>query len=280
MVGPTASLTPGSPPALAPPPPLGTLSLALSLSLSLSFYRLVLPAEKDRRKKKKKRERERANVGTREGRGRRGRAEVAEVSAPPHRQCLTSVAVARPPRDESITLNNVNVSPSQHKTNNHCSLPRPMGTACSRGSPAPHSPFCLCLFPPACLTLPLVPPFAPHAPVLAGGAPPSSCFSLFVHPSVRPSVRFSAYLRLRGLIKKSPLTAADVSASTYALSRATDDDTRKNRPPLVSLTDERALASLSSISPRLFASANWLIVEHRNPRNRRGFVGKNIFLQI
>lgn len=57
-----------------------------------------------------------------------------------HRQCLTSVAVARPPRDESITLNNVNVSPSQHKTNNHCSLPRPMGTASTRGSPVPHSP--------------------------------------------------------------------------------------------------------------------------------------------
>lgn len=40
-----------------------------------------------------------------------------------HHQCLTSVAPAWPPRDESITLNNVNVSPSQHKTNNHRSLP-------------------------------------------------------------------------------------------------------------------------------------------------------------
>jgi len=51
------------------------------------------------------------------------------VGAPvdvPHfyHQCLTSVAPAWPPRNESITLNNVNVSPSQHKTNNHCSLPR------------------------------------------------------------------------------------------------------------------------------------------------------------
>lgn len=41
-----------------------------------------------------------------------------------YHQCLTSVAPAWPPRNESITLNNVNVSPSQHKTNNHCSLPR------------------------------------------------------------------------------------------------------------------------------------------------------------
>lgn len=46
---------------------------------------------------------------------------------------------AWPPQNESITLNNVNVSPSQHKTNNHCSLsalraasvqpPQPPGTS-------------------------------------------------------------------------------------------------------------------------------------------------------
>lgn len=40
-----------------------------------------------------------------------------------HHQCLTSVAPVLPLRNESITLNNVNVSPSQHKTNNHRSLP-------------------------------------------------------------------------------------------------------------------------------------------------------------
>lgn len=98
-----------------------------------------------------------------------------------HRQCLTSVAVARPPRDESITLNNVNVSPSQHKTNNHCSLPRPMGMASSRGSPVPHSPPASACF-----------HYSSAAPLRS----PVSLF-LFLRSSLRP--------RLRGLIKKSPL---------------------------------------------------------------------------
>ena len=202
MVGPTASFTPGSPPL---PPPYHLSPLVLSLSLHFSFsvcfslYRLVLAAEKRKRLEtdgRKKREREgKWRNERREGRERERRA-VPEVSAPPHRQCLTSVAVARPPRDESITLNNVNVSPSQHKTNNHCSLPRPMSTACSRGSPAPHSPFCLCLFPQACLPSPPSFPAVHHRP------------RAFLFPSVRPSVSplTSAYLRLRGLIKKSPLT--------------------------------------------------------------------------
>lgn len=74
-----------------------------------------------------------ANEGEREIRNiyvrKREKGERKNVGAPvdvPHfyHQCLTSVAPAWPPRNESITLNNVNVSPSQHKTNNHCSLPR------------------------------------------------------------------------------------------------------------------------------------------------------------
>lgn len=89
-----------------------------------------------------------------------------------HRQCLTSVAVARPPRDESITLNNVNVSPSQHKTNNHCSLPRPMGMASSRGSPAPRSPLpsLVSTSPPP--PPPPLPPVPPHPPGAGSPVPP------------------------------------------------------------------------------------------------------------
>lgn len=59
-----------------------------------------------------------------------------------YHQCLTSVAPAWPPRNESITLNNVNVSPSQHKTNNHCSLPRAT-SAWPPQPPEPQAPFSL-----------------------------------------------------------------------------------------------------------------------------------------
>lgn len=192
MVGPTASLTPGSPHAISPPP-VGTLVLSLSVSTGWC-------STGERRTKKKERERDtegKRRNERREGRGRRGRAEVPEVSAPPHRQCLTSVAVARPPRDESITLNNVNVSPSQHKTNNHCSLPRPMREA--RPAAAVRR-LLIHLSAFACFRQPVYPafhatfrpspsPLLPITLVLSSGAPPSSCFFL--------SVRFSAYLRLR-----------------------------------------------------------------------------------
>jgi len=67
-----------------------------------------------------------------------------------YHQCLTSVAPAWPPRNESITLNNVNVSPSQHKTNNHRarsypptllhSYALPLGARDLRSSP-PGDPF-------------------------------------------------------------------------------------------------------------------------------------------
>lgn len=145
MVGPTASFTPRS-------PYWYSLSLFLSLSLPLSFsvslFRSALlcqlvsttgwPEQTNRERGPRptgncltvgKREREKRKTDmSRRGR-ERGGEERYQGFPHLHRQCLTSVAVARPPRDESITLNNVNVSPSQHKTNNHCSLPRPMGMA-------------------------------------------------------------------------------------------------------------------------------------------------------
>lgn len=62
MVGPTASLTPGSPHAISPPP-VGTLVLSLSVSTGWC-------STGERRTKKKEREREiqRANVGTKDER--------------------------------------------------------------------------------------------------------------------------------------------------------------------------------------------------------------------
>lgn len=77
-----------------------------------------------------------------------GEGERENVRAPvdvPHfyHQCLTSVAPAWPPRNESITLNNVNVSPSQHKTNNHCSLPRATRARGLRNPPGPQAPLSL-----------------------------------------------------------------------------------------------------------------------------------------
>lgn len=109
-----------------------------------------------------------------------------------HRQCLTSVAVARPPRDESITLNNVNVSPSQHKTNNHCSLPRPMGMASTRGSPVPHSPLASLV----------------STPLASSNTDPRLLFFSFC---------FSA--RASDLVYVASLKSRRSSSRTYALSR-------------------------------------------------------------
>lgn len=95
-------------------------------------------------------------------------------SALHHHQCLTSVAPAWPPRDESITLNNVNVSPSQHKTNNHRFLPRATSARAAFATPGrPPAPFPL-LF-------------------------------LFAFIAFRP--------RRRGLVKKSPLACVNVFAT-------------------------------------------------------------------
>lgn len=155
MVSPTASFTPGSPPPYTPLVLSFPLSFSSALSLSLSplsslcwcYWQLLNAVGLTRQRKRTEVDREtvRGKKGDGEWRNERREEEQGEneryQSFPHlHRQCLTSAAVARPPRDESITLNNVNVSPSQHKTNNHCSLPRPMGMASNRGSPALHSP--------------------------------------------------------------------------------------------------------------------------------------------
>lgn len=65
-----------------------------------------------------------------------------------HHQCLTSVAPVSPLRNESITLNNVNVSPSQHKTNNHRFLPFVLRTRGLGGPLASFSLLFLMLFVP------------------------------------------------------------------------------------------------------------------------------------
>lgn len=152
MVSPTASFTPGSPPPYTPLVLSFPLSFSSALSLCLSslcwcYWQLLNAVGLTRQRKRIEVDREtvRGKKGDGEWRNERREEEQGEneryQSFPHlHRQCLTSAAVVRPPRDESITLNNVNVSPSQHKTNNHCSLPRPMSMASNRGSPALHSP--------------------------------------------------------------------------------------------------------------------------------------------
>ena len=183
--------------------PIGILSLPLPVSFSLSLCiaakhdwlaRESRPTEKEGRGRPglsegKRGERKDGYVET------RGEERVARYQGFPHlhRQCLTSVAVARPPRDESITLNNVNVSPSQHKTNNHCSLPRPMGMAPARGSPVPHSPLASLVSTP---------------PASSNTGPRLLCFSF----------RFSAS-RLRPRLYVASLKTRRSSSRTYALSR-------------------------------------------------------------
>lgn len=144
MVGLTASFAPGSPPLHHP---IGTLcASAGALAAKPDWLARVRRARKTKAPGGRDGEAERGKNGQ-EGSERRrkrdtrcihaaeeervrkrerGRATAVDV---PHfyHQCLTSVAPAwLPPRNESITLNNVNVSPSQHKTNNHRSLPRAM----------------------------------------------------------------------------------------------------------------------------------------------------------
>ena len=187
-------------------------SLFLSLFLSLFRSALLLsttgwPERADQRRKRAEadrdclREKEREREGEGEGERKdgyvetRGEERVARYQGFPHlhRQCLTSVAVARPPRDESITLNNVNVSPSQHKTNNHCSLPRPMGMAPARGSPVPHSPLASLV----------------STPPASSNTGPRLLFFSF---------RFSAS-RLRPRLYVASLKTRRSSSRTYALSR-------------------------------------------------------------
>lgn len=154
MVGPAASFTPGSPP---PYHPIGTLALSfVSLllfprryCLAVKRYWLLRPDRDSGSSGEQKTDRGKKGEGERAGARRiewtrqlaGERPEMVPVlSAPPPSMFDVGSRTSGPPRDESITLNNVNVSPSQHKTNNHCSLPRPMGMASSRGSPDPRSP--------------------------------------------------------------------------------------------------------------------------------------------
>lgn len=184
-------------------------SLSLPLSFSVSLFRsALLPAAKldwlaraDQQRKRAEADRDCLTEGKRE-RGRNERRICRDEGGGwrggyqgfphLHRQCLTSVTVARPPRDESITLNNVNVSPSQHKTNNHCSLPRPMGMASTRGSPVPHSPLASLV----------------STPLASSNTDPRLLFFSFC---------FSA--RASDLVYVASLKSRRSSSRTYALSR-------------------------------------------------------------